>query len=86
MISIPLLLCDFKSIHHQNFLIVLLSNSLPFFLASYSQPYKGTVQAMVDPLSVAGVVYPIARDLVDLVKKLKRVYKEVRYASKISEK
>lgn len=35
---------------------------------------------MVDPLSVIGVVYPIARDLVELVKKLKKVYKGVRYA------
>ncbi|KAF3396825.1 hypothetical protein DPV78_008294 [Talaromyces pinophilus] len=35
---------------------------------------------MVDPLSLIGVVYPIARDLVELVEKLKKVYEGVRYA------
>jgi hypothetical protein len=37
---------------------------------------------MIDPLSLTGVVYPIACHLVDLVKKLRRVYKGVRYAKK----
>lgn len=35
---------------------------------------------MVDPLSVAGFIYPIARDLIALVQRLKEVYEGVRYA------
>jgi hypothetical protein len=35
---------------------------------------------MADPLSIAGAVYPIVRDLIGLAKELKIAYKGIRYA------
>jgi hypothetical protein len=37
---------------------------------------------MADPLSIVGVVYPIARDLLILAGKMKIAYKGIRYAKK----
>ena len=83
MISSPLLLYNFKSITSILLLYHYLTDCLSFFFSLLnSQPYKITIQTMIDPLSVTGVVYPIACNLVALVKKLKRVYKGVRYAKK----
>jgi hypothetical protein len=35
---------------------------------------------MVDPLSIVGVAYPIASNFVELIQKMKKVYKGIRFA------